>query len=70
MSQQRNAERIDALGIGIHLTQTDDQESLQAAIHAALAVPSYATQARLARKSLLNLSSPGTVLSQLADELT
>ena len=68
-SQQINAERVDALGIGIHVT--DDQlRSLPAAIHAAATEPAYAIAAARVRDALNELPSPEVVLTELLNDFT
>ena len=66
-SQRQNAERVDALGIGIHVTQLSDQ-FLAASIRTAVTKQSYAVQAKRMLASLLELPSPEDVLAALATD--
>lgn len=65
-SQLRSAQRVEALGIGIHVNDGSD-DSLKSAVHKVLDDPKYMKKVRRVRESLLELPSPETVLSQLAE---
>jgi UDP:flavonoid glycosyltransferase YjiC (YdhE family) len=68
-SQKRNGERIDALGIGICLTNPD-AAALTKAIHDAATDPAYALTAKTLRDSFNDLPSPAAVLAGLLTDLT
>lgn len=66
-SQQRNAERIAELGIGVHVgEQRTDQ--LRDAVAAVLTDPQYAEATARVRDTLLDLPSPDVVASQLVKD--
>jgi UDP:flavonoid glycosyltransferase YjiC (YdhE family) len=65
-SQTRNAERVEALGIGRHIDD-GDEAALGAAVRQVLADPSWGERARDLRASLDRLPSPGEVASSLRE---
>jgi UDP:flavonoid glycosyltransferase YjiC (YdhE family) len=67
-SQRRTAERVAALGIGIHVEQ-DHVESLRDIVVAALTDPTYKEAALRTRDTLFDLPSPDVVLSQVVAKL-
>jgi hypothetical protein len=69
MSQLRNAERIEALGIGLHVPQGSNPDGIRTAVHRALEDPRYANRAVSIRDSLHTLPEPEAVLEDLHAQL-
>jgi UDP:flavonoid glycosyltransferase YjiC (YdhE family) len=66
-SQERNGERVDALGIGLRASE-HDLERLEEVVRRVLNEPGFAANARRMRDDLSALPAPATVLEQLARE--
>jgi UDP:flavonoid glycosyltransferase YjiC (YdhE family) len=70
MSQLRNAQRVEALGIGVHVPQDAPDDAIADAVRTVLTDPSYAARATELSHSLLQLPSPDAVLSELLADIT
>jgi UDP:flavonoid glycosyltransferase YjiC (YdhE family) len=66
----RNAERVEALGIGLHVPADSGPELLEEAVLRTLDDPTFARQATALRKSLDTLPAPERVLDDLHKQLT
>jgi UDP:flavonoid glycosyltransferase YjiC (YdhE family) len=69
MSQLRNAQRIEALGIGVHVPQDAPSDAIADAVRTVLTDPSYAARATEISHTLSQLPSPDVVLSELLDPI-
>jgi UDP:flavonoid glycosyltransferase YjiC (YdhE family) len=65
MSQLRNAERIEALGIGVHVEAKSGPDAIRSALQHTLDNPAYAQKAVKLRESLDSLPGP----DQMVDDL-
>jgi UDP:flavonoid glycosyltransferase YjiC (YdhE family) len=68
-SQERNGERVAALGIGLRATE-NDLERLEEVIRRVVGEPGFAANARRMRDDLSALPAPATVLEQVAREFS
>jgi UDP:flavonoid glycosyltransferase YjiC (YdhE family) len=65
MSQLRNAERIEALGIGVRVEAKSGPDAIRAALQQTLDIPAYAQKAVELRESLDSLPGPDQIVDDL-----
>jgi UDP:flavonoid glycosyltransferase YjiC (YdhE family) len=69
MSQLRNAEQVEALGIGVHVDAGSGPDGIRNALQQTLDHPGYAQKAAELRESLHSLPGPERVLDDLHRQL-